>query len=340
MAVCAICLLLVAALAGCGGGGRPQPATVAAKPVPAERYPRPELLADTAWLAERIYDPGIRIVDLSPLAEYRRGHLPNAVHVWWQDLVEVNNPTYGMLVGPEERKRVLGQAGIEPGMTVVAYDNAGGRYAARLLWILTYTNYASGRLLNGGLATWRAEGRSVTRQTPSVTPTTLADQPADEAVLYNGDDLLARLGQPGLAIVDARNHIEGRETWNRRLLVGRIPGARSIPWERNLGQQGTAVVRDPVELPLVYERQELRRDQEIIVYGLTGVDAAHTFWILRVLGYENVKLYDGSWAEWGARRPGSPFRIEPLAVGAAPDTDCGAAGPCVAGSAPPPARQP
>lgn len=312
-------LVMLLLLVGCGGGQPPPAPTITVKPVPAERYPRPELLADPSWLAERLNDPYLRVVDLSPLADYRRGHIPGAVHLWWQDLIELQNPTYGMLIDPEGRKRVLGAAGIEAGMTVVAYDNAGGRYAARLLWLLVYTDYAAGRLLNGGLAAWRAEGHPVTRAAPKVTPTTLADRPTNEAVLHNGQDLLARLGEPGLAIVDARTAAERREQWNGRLRgPGRIPGARPIPWDRNLGQKGTAIVRDPVELPVVYEGQGLRRDQEIVVYGVTGVDAAHTFWILRVLGYEGVKLYDGSWAEWGANRPGTPYPIEPLAVGARP----------------------
>ena len=319
--------LLAAIVAGCGG--RPRAPTIAVRPVPAERYPRPEFLADTAWLAERLDVPGIRIVDLSPLADYRRGHIPGAVHVWWQDLVERQNPAYGMLVDPEGRKRVIGAAGIAPGMTVVAYDNAGGRYAARFLWTLLYTNYADGRLLNGGIATWRAEGRPVTRAMPAVAPVALDDRPTNDAILYNAYDLAPRLGEPGLMIVDARTQREGLETWGGLLRVGRIPNARSIPWERNLGQRGTAVVREPGELlSAVYEGQGLRRDQEVIVYGLTGVDAAHTFWTMRLLGFGNVRLYDGSWAEWGAVNPIEPWPIEPLAVGAAPAPP-GAGGPAL-----------
>lgn len=315
--------LLLAALAGCGGNERQRLPTISVTPTPADRYPRPELLADTAWLAERLNDPTVRVVDLSPLPDYERGHIPGAVHVWWQDLMEIYNPTYGMLIGPEGRKRVISRAGIAPGMTVVAYDNHGGRYAARFLWVLAYTGYAQGRLLNGGIAIWQAEGRPMTRKAPDITPTVLADRPTNEALLYNGEDLNARLGERDLAIVDTRTASEGKETWRGRLREGRIPGARAIPWDRNLGQKGTAVVRDPQELPGVFQSQDLRADQEIIVYGLTGVDAAHTFWILRVLGYERVKLYDGSWAEWGAVQ--SPYRIEPLAVGAAPN------GPLAAG---------
>jgi thiosulfate/3-mercaptopyruvate sulfurtransferase len=310
-ALLAVAALLPLLAAGTTGS---EPSTTV-KPVPATQYQHPELLADTAWLAERLRDPFVRVVDLSPLADYERGHLPGAVHVWWQDLVEINNVTYGMLVDPASRKRVFERAGIENGMTIVAYDNAGGRYAARFLWTLMYTDYAAGRLLNGGIATWRAEGRPITRAVPDIKPTHLNDVLPKVDVLINGTDLQRGLGQPGFVAIDTRTLAEGRETWNGFLRFGRIPGARSIPWDRNLGQKNTAIVREPGELNRVYEGQDIRRDQTVAVYGLTGVDAAHTFWIMRVLGYDKVRLYDGSWAEWGADRPGTPYDVEPLAVG-------------------------
>ena len=313
----AIAALLLPLLAACGTTRELPSNTV--KPVPATQYQHPELLADTDWLAARLNDPFVRVVDLSPLEDYERGHLPGAVHVWWQDLVEVNNNTYGMLVDPATRKRVFEQAGIENGMTVVAYDDAGGRYAARFLWTLLYANIAAGRLLNGGIDIWRAEGRPITRTVPDIKPTHLADAAPNEAVLINGTDLQKNLGQPGFVAIDTRTLAEGRETWNGFLRFGRIPGARSIPWDRNLGQKNTAVVREPGELNRVYEGQAVQRDQTIAVYGLTGVDAAHTFWIMRVLGYDKVRLYDGSWAEWGANVPGTPYDVEPLAVGADPE---------------------
>jgi thiosulfate/3-mercaptopyruvate sulfurtransferase len=314
--------LLLLLLAACGPTNNEPTTTL--KPYPAAQYPHPEFLADTAWLAERVNDPFTRIIDLSPLEEYERGHLPGAIHVWWQDLIEVNNPTYGMLVDPASRKRVFEQAGIDNTITVVAYDNAGGRYAARFLWALLYGDYAAGRLLNGGIATWRAEGRAISRGVPTIQPTRLPNIPANEKILINGEDLLAGLGQNSLAVVDTRTLAEGRETWGSQLRFGRIPGARSIPWDRNLIQKNTAIVRDPSELARVYESQALGRDQRLVVYGLTGADAAHTFWMLRVLGYTNVRLYDGAWAEWGANRPGTPYQVEPLAVGTDPAPVAGA----------------
>jgi len=316
LAILTLLTLLLPFLAACGST-RNEPTTTL-KPYTAAQYPRPEYLADTAWLAERLNDPFTRIIDLSPFEEYERGHLPGAIHVWWQDLIEVNNATYGMLVDPASRKRVFERAGINNTTTVVAYDNAGGRYAARFLWALLYGDYAAGRLLNGGSATWLAEGRPITRDVPTIRPTRLPDIPANETILINGEDLLAGLGQNNLAVVDTRTLNEGRETWDSQLRFGRIPGARSIPWDRNLIQKNTAIVRDPGELGRVYESQALGRDQPIVVYGLTGADAAHTFWMLRVLGYANVRLYDGAWAEWGANRPGTPYQVEPLAVGADP----------------------
>jgi thiosulfate/3-mercaptopyruvate sulfurtransferase len=313
-------LLLLPVLASCSSSKAPAP-TITVKPVPAAQYPHPELLADTSWLAANLDNPDVRIVDLSSLADYERGHIPNAVHVWWQDLVETNNNTYGMLIDPASRKRVLEQAGIGLGMTVVAYDDAGGRYAARLLWTLMYTDYASGQLLNGGIGAWRTEGRPTTRAAPRFAPSQLpANHATKEDVLYNGNDLLAHLDDSSLKVVDNRSPDEVRDTWNDHLLIGRIPGARYVPWERNLGQKGTAIVRDPTELAHIYDSESLGHADQVIVYGLTGVDAAYTFWIMRVLGYTNVKLYDGSWAQWGANLPTSPFRthIEPPAVGAIP----------------------
>ncbi|MGN6359248.1 MAG: sulfurtransferase [Thermomicrobiales bacterium] len=322
--VVALAALLMAlpVLTACGSGKAPAP-TITVKPAPAAQYPHPELLADTSWLAANLDNPDVRIVDLSSLADYERGHIPNAVHVWWQDLVETNNNTYGMLIDPVSRRRVLEQAGIGLGMTVVAYDDAGGRYAARLLWTLMYTDYASGKLLNGGIGAWRTEGRPVTRAAPHFAPSQLpANHATNENVLYNGADLLAHLDDSSLKVVDNRAPDEVLDTWNNQLLIGRIPGARYVPWERNLGQKGTAIVRDPTELAHIYDSESLGRDDQIIVYGLTGVDAAYTFWIMRVLGYTNVKLYDGSWAQWGANLPANPFRthIEPPAVGTIPGT--------------------
>lgn len=310
-------LIVLPLLAACGPT-RVEPTTTL-KPRPSSEYPQPELLADSEWLAARLNDPFTRIVDLSPLEEYNRGHLPGAVHVWWQDLIEVNNSTYGMLVDPASRKRVFEQAGIDNTVTVVAYDNAGGRYAARFLWALLYADYAAGRLLNGGLANWRAEGRPITRDVPTIAPSRLPDVAPQEQFLTNGEDIVAGLGQNNLAMIDTRTLAEGRETWAGQLRIGRIPGARSIPWDRNLIQKNTAIVRDPAELTRVYESQALARDQPIVVYGLIGADAAHTFWILRVLGYTNVRLYDGAWAEWGLSRPGTPYQVEPLAVGNDPE---------------------
>lgn len=334
ISVPALLALLLPLLVACSNG--PTAPTITVAPIPADQYPRPELLADTGWLADRLADRNIRVVDLSPLADYERGHIPGAVHVWWQDLVEIHNVTYGMLVDPASRRRVLERAGIEYQMSVVAYDNAGGRYAARFLWVLEYTNYASGRLLNGGYAQWKAEGRPTTRDVPEFGVSRLPDNvPTNEGALYNGTDLLAHLGQQGFAVVDTRTLGEGQETWGGRLRFGRIPGARSIPWDRNLAQKNTAIVREPPDLLRVYESQDLNRDQEIIVYGLTGVDAAHTFWMLRVLGFNKAKLYDGAWAEWGATRNVARFPVEPLAVGLGPDRSpppAAATGPTAVGA--------
>ncbi|MBA2452235.1 MAG: hypothetical protein H0V47_03625, partial [Chloroflexia bacterium] len=121
-----------------GCGVRDDSSNIQAAPNLDLGYPAGNLLVDAGWLARRIDDPSLRLLDCSPLPAYRAGHLPEARHVWWQDTIELHNPVYGMLVNPDGRAELTRQAGIQHDSQVVCYDNAGGVYAARVLWMLRY----------------------------------------------------------------------------------------------------------------------------------------------------------------------------------------------------------
>ncbi len=253
------------------------------------------------WLYDHIDAPSLRLLDLSSLPEYRSGHIPGASHIWWQDTIEVQNPVYGMLVNNSGRAGIVENAGIAEDSLVVCYDNSGGAYASRMIWLLQYMGFTSARLLNGGLQSWQASGYPITLDRPSVPNGGMSDI-YNEFINAHGTDILARLDEPGLVILDTRTQDERSETWNGRLRKGQIPGSVWLPRNEFLIDGPVPSLVSP---DLLYQRLGAagvvpEETAEIITYGLHGTLASLPYVALQALEDFHLRLYDGSWAQWGA----------------------------------------
>lgn len=291
-------LLVTAAgfcLAGCRHSG------IVVPPVAAAAYPGGDLLIEAPELADRLGEPHLLVLDASPRHQYNAGHLPGALHVWWQDTIEVHNNVYGMLVGEPRRTQLLRQIGLTPDHEVVVYDGADSRAACRWLWFLHVVGFQRVRLLHGGRAAWRASGYPLTKVLPEL-PLPGTYQPTlDYRVLAELPDVLAALEDPLSRLVDNRSLEELRETWNGRLRLGRIPGAVAVPWPELLAGNPPTFFRSPVELAALYQAAGIFAGERVLVYGLHSPNTAITYVSLRLLGFSDVRIYDGSWAQWGAR---------------------------------------
>jgi thiosulfate/3-mercaptopyruvate sulfurtransferase len=266
-------------------------------------YARPELLAEADWLAQHFNDPGIRIVDMRSEGAYRKGHIPGAVHLGWKALKDADNDMY--VISPEKLPGLMGQLGIGNDTTVVGYDDQGGLGPARLWWVLDYYGHPKTKILNGGWNTWIKAKLPVTTEvpTPPATPFSV-HMDAQKSCLV--EELLVEMQRSNVVIIDARSPAEYSGFDVRSKRGGHIPGTVNIDWVHNVTNDDLKTFKPAAELHRMYEAAGVTPDKEIIVHCQTGVRAAHTIFTLTLLGYNQLRNYDGSWQEWG-NRPDLPI---------------------------------
>ncbi len=257
------------------------------------------LLVDAAWLHARLGDRDLRIVDMvTEPGEFQKGHIPGAVYLNVND-ARIAVPEGGFrLPTVEEGARLLGGLGIGPHTRVVIYDDSGGLHASRLFFTLDVFGHSKVAILDGGIQTWRRAGLPISVEIPKVATTTYRPSLRPERVA-SAEWVRDRLKDPTVALVDARTPAEYAGTDVRARRGGHIPGAVNIEWKAHLRPDGT--FKPLEELRAMYVAKGVTPDKTVITYCQTHHRAAHSYFVLRRLGYPRVVGYDRSWIEWGNR---------------------------------------
>jgi thiosulfate/3-mercaptopyruvate sulfurtransferase len=265
----------------------------------------PDSLVTTDWAVEHLNDPGVRFVEVDvDTTAYDKGHLPGAVGWNWRNDLQAK-PARD-LAPKEQLEQLLSKSGIGPETTVVLYGDNNNWFAAYAYWTLKYYGLDNVKLINGGRVKLEAEGRQFTTDAASPAPASFKfSGGTNEAIRAYRDDVAERIGKAGLVDVRSPGEYSGELLAPENLPQegaqrgGHIPTAKNIPWAKAVKEDGT--FKDVAELKELYGAQGITGDRETIAYCRIGERSAHTWFVLtEILGYPNVRNYDGSWTEWGS----------------------------------------
>ena len=252
-------------------------------------YSNAGLLMDTEQLAKRIDDENLRVIDVRPAKAYAKGHIPGAVHLGADDVIDPDSHVSGHLLPNSVLAEKLGKLGIDRDTEVVLYDDKGGFHAARLFWMLEYFGHRKAAILNGGIPKWVREDRSLSTEAPQVKAKSFALNLTPRRAA-SADWLLDHQEDQSSVLIDVRPAKLHKE--------GHIPWALSIPWKQNLTADAT--MKPARELLAHFTARGVTPDKNVAVHCQDGKAAAHSYFTLRLLGFPRVRSYDRSWAEWGA----------------------------------------
>ncbi len=264
-----------------------------------------EALVSTQWASEHLADPGLRLVEVDvDTASYDRGHITGAVGWDWRR--DLQDQQVRDIVSRNALEAILSRSGISPQTTIVLYGDNNNWFAAYAYWTLRYYGHDRLRLINGGRVKWEAEGRSVTTEPAVYQPTGYRFQGSSrEPLRAYRDEVLAQLGRAKLVDVRSPKEYSGELLAPENLPQegaqrgGHIPGAVNIPWATAVAEDGT--FKSAEELRGIYGGKGITPDSEVVAYCRIGERSAHTWFVLsELLGYPNVRNYDGSWTEWGS----------------------------------------
>lgn len=269
-------------------------------------YVHPEVLVSTDWVAAHGNDANVRLLESNEdILLYDTGHIPGALKIDWQD--DLNDALVRDYIGKDAFEGLMRKLGVSNDTTVVFYGDKSNWWATYAFWVFQLFGHTNAKVMDGGRQKWIDEGRELTREKPSVTPSNYVAQERNDApVRALRSDTLAHQAA-GKPLVDVRSPAEYRGELlhmanypqEGALRGGHIRGAKNVPWARAANEDGT--FKSAADLRAIYETEQgLKPSDDIVAYCRIGERSSHSWFVLKyLLGYEKVRNYDGSWTEWG-----------------------------------------
>jgi thiosulfate/3-mercaptopyruvate sulfurtransferase len=270
-------------------------------------YANPQVLTDVEWVKQNLGKPGIAIieVDYDPKLAYEQGHIPGALLIDWRK--DMNRPDVRDIIDAGEFEKLMSRLGISNDTHVILYGDYNNWFATFAFWVFEMYGHQKVQLLNGGRKKWIDSGGELTKEVPAVKPATYKVPKVNyENRVFLEDLLKMKIADPNLVLVDVRSPAEytGEITAppeypnEHAQRGGHIPGAVNIPWGQAIREDGT--FKSVEELRQLYSSKGVVPDKRVVTYCRIGERASVTWFVLKhLLGYKDVKVYDGSWTEWG-----------------------------------------
>lgn len=246
-------------------------------------------------------EPNIKILDFRKSDFYANEHIEGAMNIWRTDIENASYSYNGMMPGREQMETLFSGLGINTSNTIIIYDDNALVDSSRLWWILQNYDFTNVRLLNGGISAWKAQNGPISTETPVTTKANFKLSYTPSMKYHISKEKMIQAVANKTIIVDARTDDEysGKRQKEGATKGGRIPNSILIDWAETVNYNGDKKIKSIEDLEKIYSRLGASKDDTIIAYCHSGVRSAHTTFVLtQMLGYKNVKNYDGSWTEW------------------------------------------
>ncbi|SDS07887.1 thiosulfate/3-mercaptopyruvate sulfurtransferase [Formosa sp. Hel1_31_208] len=273
-------------------------------------------LIEAEELKSIINQKHIKVLDFRKIDSYNKEHIAGALHMWRTDIEDTSYPYSGMMASTSQIETLFGRLGIKTSDTIIVYDDNGLCEASRLWWILQNYDFKNIKLLHGGISEWKSINGQVTAEVPKVSPSVFRLTETPKMEYYVSKEQVNEALNTNVVLLDTRtiDEFSGYLQKKGATKGGRLPNSIHMDWAEAIHHNGDKRMRSLSDIEKIYSKLNIDKNDSIILYCHSGVRSAHTTFVLtQLLGYKNVRNYDGSWTEWSYFND-LPFESDPITL--------------------------